>query len=131
MEKRRFYVTTPIYYVNDLPHIGHVYTTVIADVIARYKRLMGFDVYFLTGTDEHGQKVEEAAKAGGMEPIQLADKVVENYLNLWPRLSVSNNDFVRTTQPRHEKGASHLFKQLLDQGDIYLDHYKGIPVKHF
>jgi len=126
MEKRTFYVTTPIYYVNDLPHIGHVYTTVIADVIARYKRLMGFDVHFLTGTDEHGQKVEKAAKAGGMEPIQLADQVVENYLNLWPRLSISNDDFIRTTAPRHEKGAAHLFKQLLDQGDIYLDHYKGM-----
>jgi len=126
MEKRRFYVTTPIYYVNDLPHIGHVYTTVVADVIARYKRLMGFDVYFLTGTDEHGQKVEKAAAAAGIQPIQLADQVVENYLNLWPRLSVSNNDFIRTTQPRHEKGAAHLFKQLLDQGDIYLDHYKGM-----
>ncbi len=125
MEKRRFYVTTPIYYVNDLPHIGHVYTTVIADVIARYKRLMGFDVYFLTGTDEHGQKVEKAAQGAGISPIQLADNVVENYLSLWPKLSISYNDFIRTTQPRHEKGAAELFKQLLAQGDIYLDHYKG------
>jgi len=125
MESRTFYVTTPIYYVNDLPHIGHVYTTVVADVIARYKRLMGFDVYFLTGTDEHGQKVEKAAAAAGTTPIGLADQVVENYLKLWPQLHISHNDFIRTTQPRHEKGAAHLFSRLLAQGDIYLDRYSG------
>ncbi len=125
MNQRTFYVTTPIYYVNDMPHIGHVYTTVVADVIARYKRLMGFDVYFLTGTDEHGQKVEKAAETQGLKPIELADRVVENYLNLWPRLGVKNNDFIRTTQPRHEKGAAHLFKLLEEKGDIYLDRYSG------
>ncbi len=125
MEPRTYYVTTPIYYVNDMPHIGHVYTTVVADVIARYKRLMGYDVYFLTGTDEHGQKVEKAAADAGMQPIQLADKVVQNYEKLWPELNISNDDFIRTTQPRHEQGAAKLFQLLLERGDIYLDRYKG------
>ncbi|BBB32105.1 methionyl-tRNA synthetase [Thermotomaculum hydrothermale] len=125
METKKFYVTTPIYYVNDLPHIGHVYTTVVADVVARYKKLMGYDVYFLTGTDEHGLKVEKAAKEKGMTPIELADSVVENYKKLWPKLYIKNNDFIRTTQERHIKGAIALFEKMKGNGDIYLDKYKG------
>ena len=89
---RTFYVTTPIYYVNDLPHIGHTYTTVVADAFARFRRLCGDDVYFLTGTDEHGQKIERAARKRGLEPIALADEVVENYHRVWPQLAISRDD---------------------------------------
>ncbi|RTZ90591.1 MAG: methionine--tRNA ligase, partial [Deltaproteobacteria bacterium] len=119
-----FYVTTPIYYVNDLPHIGHAYTTVAADVLARYYRYAGRDVFFLTGTDEHGQKVEKAAAAVGETPIQLADRVVERFKNLWVKLNVSNDDFIRTTQERHIKAASHFFETVQKNGDIYLGMYE-------
>ncbi|HYU33790.1 MAG TPA: class I tRNA ligase family protein, partial [Thermoanaerobaculia bacterium] len=95
-----FYVTTPIYYVNDLPHIGHIYTTTVADTLARYRRLAGDDVYFLTGTDEHGQNIERAAKKEGIAPIALADRVVSRYFELRERLGFSNDDFIRTTQER-------------------------------
>jgi len=125
MEKNNYYITTPIYYVNDMPHIGHVYTTVIADVIARYKTLMGNNVYFLTGTDEHGQKVEEAAAGRNIKPIELADKVVENYKKLWPELYIKNNDFIRTTENRHKEGAQKLFEMMKEKGDVYLGKYKG------
>ena len=91
----KFYVTTPIYYVNDEPHIGHVYTTIVADVIARYRRATGHDVYFLTGTDEHGQKIERAAQAQGLEPTQLADRVVTRYHELWKQLEISHDDCSR------------------------------------
>src|SRR3989304_8857972 len=99
--KKTFYVTTPIYYVNDLPHIGHAYTTVAADCLARFKRLKGFDVLFLTGTDEHGQKVEKAAAAAGKPPKEFADGVVVRFQDLWKRLEISNDDFIRTTEKRH------------------------------
>ncbi|MEI7817446.1 MAG: methionine--tRNA ligase, partial [Desulfuromonadales bacterium] len=122
--KPTFYVTTPIYYVNDVPHIGHAYTTVAADVLARYKRLMGFDVYFLTGSDEHGQKVEKAATTAGETPLELADRVVKRFQALWERLGISHNDFIRTTQERHKSGVSRIFKDILDKGDIYLGEYE-------
>ena len=122
--KPTFYITTPIYYVNDVPHIGHAYTTVAADVLARYKRLMGFDVYFLTGSDEHGQKVEKAATTAGETPLELADRVVKRFQSLWERLGISHNDFIRTTQERHKKGVSHIFSRILDSGDIYLGEYE-------
>jgi methionyl-tRNA synthetase len=122
--KPTFYVTTPIYYVNDVPHIGHAYTTIAADVLARYKRLMGFDVYFLTGSDEHGQKVEKAAITAGETPLELADRVVKRFQALWERLGISNNDFIRTTQERHKKGVSRIFSSILDKGDIYLGEYE-------
>src|SRR6185369_6835 len=122
--KPTFYVTTPIYYVNDVPHIGHAYTTVAADVLARYKRLMGFDVYFLTGSDEHGQKVEKAATTAGETPLELADRVVKRFQALWERLGISHNDFIRTTQERHKKGVTHIFRDILDKGDIYLGEYE-------
>ncbi len=121
---RTFYVTTPIYYVNDVPHIGHAYTTLAADVIARYKRLKGHEVFFLTGTDEHGQKVEKAANAAGETPLELADRVVKRFQALWEKLDVSYTDFIRTTQERHKNGVSHLFTQVLAQGDIYLGEYE-------
>src|SRR5512137_783882 len=122
--KPTFYVTTPIYYVNDVPHIGHAYTTLAADVLARYKRLSGYDVFFLTGTDEHGQKVEKAAAAAGETPLELADRVMKRFKALWEKLDISNSDFIRTTQERHKKGVSHLFENVLAKGDIYLGEYE-------
>ena len=122
--KPTFYVTTPIYYVNDVPHIGHAYTTLAADVLARYKRLKGFDVFFLTGTDEHGQKVEKAANAAGETPLELADRVMKRFQALWDKLDISNTDFIRTTQERHKKGVSVLFERVLEKGDIYLGEYE-------
>ncbi|HYG64917.1 MAG TPA: class I tRNA ligase family protein, partial [Thermoanaerobaculia bacterium] len=96
-----FYVTTPIYYVNSLPHIGHIFTTTVADVLARYRRMAGEEVYFLTGTDEHGQNIERAAQKEGIAPIELADRVVAQYRELRGRLGFSNDDFIRTTEERH------------------------------
>ncbi len=103
---QRFCLTTPIYYVNDVPHIGHAYTTLACDVLARYKRLMGFEVFFLTGTDEHGQKVEKAATTAGETPLELADRVVKRFQALWEKLDISYNDFIRTTQERHKNGGA-------------------------
>src|SRR6266446_338873 len=122
---RKFYLTTPIYYVNDQPHIGHAYTTVVADVIARFRRMTGQDVFFLTGTDEHGQSVERAAQAKGMLPRQLADQVVERFRSLWARLGTSHNDFIRTTEDRHRRGVERLYQKIKAKGDIYKDAYKG------
>lgn len=119
-----FYITTPIYYVNDVPHIGHAYTTLACDVMARYKRSRGFDVAFLTGTDEHGQKVETAAKANGETPLELADRVVKRFQALWEKLNCSNTDFIRTTQERHKHTVSEQFKKIEASGDIYLGHYE-------
>lgn len=122
---KKFYITTPIYYVNDVPHIGHAYTTVAADVMARYKRLCGFKTFFLTGTDEHGQKVEKSARSQGISPKELADKVVVRFQELWKRLNISYDHFVRTTDAYHEKAVQELFKVIYDKGDIYLGEYEG------
>ncbi|MEE9614831.1 MAG: methionine--tRNA ligase, partial [Thermodesulfobacteriota bacterium] len=122
---KTFYVTTPIYYVNDTPHIGHAYTTVAADCMARYKRLKGFDVLFLTGTDEHGQKVEKAAAEAGVTPRELADRVVVHFKDLWKKLDISNDDFIRTTEDRHKKAAASLWEEVRKNGDIYLGEYEG------
>ena len=121
---RTFYLTTPIYYVNDVPHIGHAYTTLAGDVLARYRKLRGYDVYFLTGTDEHGQKVEKAANAAGETPLELADRVVKRFQALWEKLDISYNDFIRTTQERHKKSVSYLFDKVMSQGDIFLGEYE-------
>lgn len=123
--KDTFYITTPIYYVNDVPHIGHAYTTVACDVLARWHRAGGEKTWFLTGTDEHGQKVETAASARGMTPIQLCDEVIENFRRLWVKLSITNDDFIRTTEPRHESVVQAFFKKLTEQGDIYKGSYEG------
>lgn len=123
--EKTFYITTPIYYVNDVPHIGHTYTTIIADAISRFKKLSGCEVFFLTGTDEHGQKVEKAALERGIEPIQLADQVVERYKDLWKALNISFDYFIRTSQLSHEKGVQKIFLKLKDKGDIYKGIYKG------
>jgi methionyl-tRNA synthetase len=120
----KFYVTTPIYYVNDVPHIGHAYTTLACDVIARYKRSRGCEVYFLTGTDEHGQKVETAAHANGEAPLELADRVVKRFQALWDKLNISHTDFIRTTQERHKHTVSEQFRTLEAKGDIYLGEYE-------
>lgn len=125
MSKPTFYVTTPIYYVNDIPHIGHAYTTIACDIISRYKRISGYDVFFLTGTDEHGQKIEQAAQQKGMTPKELADSVVQRYKNLWEKLNISNNHFIRTTDESHKKTVQEVFKRMKENGDIYLDEYEG------
>ena len=122
--KNTFYVTTPIYYVNDVPHIGHAYTTIAADAAARYHRLKGERVLFLTGTDEHGQKIEKTAKSQGIKPKELADRVVENFKKLWKVLNISNDDFIRTTEERHYNTVTHLFKTIMEKGDIYKGEYE-------
>ena len=121
----RFYVTTPIYYVNDLPHIGHIYTTVVCDAIARYRRLRSDDVRFLTGTDEHGQKIEQAAREAGLQPIELADRVVARYHELWKRLNISRDDFIRTTEARHYRGVEALVARMEANGDLYVAKHEG------
>jgi methionyl-tRNA synthetase len=130
----RFYITTPIYYVNDVPHIGHAYTTVAADAVARYKRLKGFRVLFVTGTDEHGQKVEKAAAAAGLSPIEFADRVVERFKDLWSLLGISNDDFIRTTEDRHRRAVERLWDEVALAGDIYLGEYEDwycVPCETF
>jgi len=124
MTEKTFYITTPIYYVNDVPHIGHAYTTVAADVLARFKRQQGFKVLFLTGTDEHGQKVEKAAEAAGLSPEKFADSVMCRFRELWKELNISNDDFIRTTEPRHEKAAMAFWEKVAESGDIFLDEYE-------
>ena len=120
-----FYITTPIYYVNDIPHIGHAYTTIIADALARFNRLRGKEVYFLTGTDEHGQKIEKAAAEKGISPLELANTVVGRIKDLWKALNISNDFFIRTTEPFHEKGVQKIFLKLKENGDIYKGTYQG------
>jgi methionyl-tRNA synthetase len=125
MSPGKFYITTPIYYVNDVPHIGHAYTTLACDVMARFKRLDGYDVHFLTGTDEHGQKVEKAAIAAGMTPKAFTDKVSQAFRDLVPAMNVSADNFIRTTEPRHYESCQALWRRLLAAGDIYLGKYAG------
>ncbi|MDO4567905.1 MAG: methionine--tRNA ligase [Clostridia bacterium] len=123
--KKTYYITTPIYYPSGKLHIGHAYTTVAADALARYKRAMGYDVYFLTGTDEHGQKIERVAKQAGVSPKEYVDGVVETIVGLWKLLNISNDGFVRTTDEYHVACVQKVFKRLYDQGDIYKASYKG------
>ncbi len=125
MDKKTFYITTPIYYPSDKLHIGHGYTTVAADAMARYKRMRGFDVMFLTGTDEHGQKIEEKAKAAGKDPQAFVDDIVVGIKELWKLLNITNDRFIRTTDPYHKEAVQKLFKRLYEQGDIYKSTYKG------
>jgi methionyl-tRNA synthetase len=119
-------VTTPIYYVNDVPHIGHAYTTVVADVLARWRRLWGDDVVFLTGTDEHGLKVQRAAEARGLTPLEWADQTSERFRETWKLLDITNTDFIRTTEPRHRVGVEQFLQRVYDNGDIELDTYEGL-----
>ena len=124
-EKKTYYITTPIYYPSGNLHIGHAYTTVAADAIARYKRLCGYDVHFLTGSDEHGQKIERKAAANNVTPQEYVDKIVSGFIDLWRLLHISYDDFIRTTEPRHEQAVQKIFQQIYDQGDIYKDYYEG------
>ncbi len=125
MSDKTFYVTTPIYYVNARPHIGHAYTTIVADVLARRHRLLGEDTFFLTGTDEHGQKIERSAAAAGIPPQQFADQVSKSFEDLWKRMGITNNAYIRTTDPKHKQGVQHLFSELYKNGFIYLASYTG------
>ena len=125
MADRRYYLTTPIYYVNDSPHIGHAYTTLACDVLARFMRLDGRDVMFLTGTDQHAQKVEKSAAVAGMAPKEFTDKVSQNFRDLARAMNFSNNDFIRTTEPRHIRACQALWERLLDRDQIYLGKYAG------
>ena len=122
---KSYYITTPIYYVNDKPHLGHVYTTVACDALARFKRLDGFDVKFLTGTDEHGIKVKQAAEKAGMDPQAFTDQVSQSFRDLVQLMNYSNDDFIRTTEERHKKACQKLWMKLVEAGDIYLDKYSG------
>ena len=121
----KFYITTPIYYVNARPHIGHTYTTVVCDTVARRQRLMGMDTWFLTGTDEHGQKIERSAIAAGCSPKEFVDRVSGEFRQLWDRMKVTYDDFIRTTEPRHVRGVQALFRRLQDRGYIYKGSYSG------
>ncbi len=125
MTEKNFYITTPIYYVNDVPHIGHAYTTIAADVLNRWHKSGGENSYFLTGTDEHGQKIQTVAEKRGMTPQALCDEVVQNFQRLWTALNIKNDDFIRTTDPRHEKVVQEVFRRLMASGDIYKGEYEG------
>lgn len=124
-EKRTFYITTPIYYPSGKLHIGHAYTTVAGDALARYKRLKGYDVRYLTGTDEHGQKIQNKAEEMNISPQELVDRAAEDIKRLWGKLDISNDDFIRTTESRHKKVIEKIFQTMLDNDDIYLDEYEG------
>ena len=124
--KDTFYITTPIYYVNDKPHIGHAYTTILADVLARFYRNMNRDSFFLTGLDEHGQKVQEAAAERGVETQQHCDEMAPRFTDLWGKLHISNDDFIRTTEIRHKKVVRNILQTVMDNGDIYEAEYKGL-----
>ncbi|MCU0857034.1 MAG: methionine--tRNA ligase [Pontiellaceae bacterium] len=125
MADEKYYVTTPIYYVNDKPHIGHAYTTILADVLARYHRLLGIPTYFLTGTDEHGQKVQQAAEKNGLMPQQQCDQTVVRFQELWKRLEITHDDFIRTTEPRHKVIVQEVLQDLFDRDEIYRADYQG------
>ncbi len=122
---KTFYITTPIYYVNAEPHIGSAYTTIIADIIARYKRFMGYDVFFLTGTDEHGLKILQAARSAGRDPKEFCDELAQKFKDLWRDLKITNDYFIRTTDPDHEKTVQFVVKRMLENGDVYKGIYKG------
>lgn len=125
MTKSTFYITTPIYYVNDVPHIGHAYTTVAGDFVARHRRLAGERVFFLTGTDEHGQKVARAAEERGLQPKEWCDRIVPRWREVWDRLEISCDDFIRTTEERHVSQVQGFVQHLRDEGHVYLGHYEG------
>jgi len=125
MEDKVFYITTPIYYPSDKLHIGHALTTTMADTLARYKKMQGYDVFFLTGSDEHGQKIERRAKEAGLTPLEFVDRIVASFKQLWKDLNIEYSDFIRTSEERHQKVVQALFKKIYDQGDIYKSEYEG------
>ena len=121
----KFSATTPIYYVNAKPHLGHAYTTIVADAVSRWHRLCGDDVHLLTGTDEHGLKIQQAADAQGVSPKQFADSIAPLFAEAWKRLNITNDDFIRTTEERHARGVRKLLQACYDAGDIESDTYRG------
>lgn len=123
---KSYYITTPIYYVNGVPHIGHSYTTIAADCLARHKRARGYDVYFLTGTDEHGQKILKAAQAQNLAPLEFADSIIPKFKELWEKLGISYDDFIRTTEERHIRTVQYVLDELFKKGDLYLGEYEGL-----
>ena len=129
MDNKKFYITTPIYYPSDKLHIGHSYTTVACDAIARYKRAKGYDVMFLTGTDEHGQKIQDKAAAKGVTPKEYVDAIVATVKDLWKVMDVSYDRFIRTTDDYHVKSVQAIFTRLYEKGDIYKSTYKGMYCK--
>ncbi|HEX9158087.1 MAG TPA: class I tRNA ligase family protein, partial [Syntrophales bacterium] len=120
-----FYVTTPIYYVNASPHIGHAYTTIVGDVMSRFYRMSGYDVFFMTGTDEHGDKIAEAARKNNETPKSFTDRISAQFRNLWPQLAVTNDYFIRTTDENHVKTVQYILQKVYDSGDIYFGEYGG------
>ncbi|MCK9181862.1 MAG: class I tRNA ligase family protein, partial [Fibrobacteraceae bacterium] len=122
---KHFYVTTPIYYVNDAPHIGHAYTTVLADILTRFHKMLGFDTFFLTGTDEHGQKVERAAKKRGVTPQEHVDEYNLRFKNLWQKMGIAYDYFIRTTDKDHKEYVAECLQKLFDKGEIYSKEYAG------
>ena len=122
----KYYLTTPLYYVNSKPHIGHSYTEIAADTLARFKRLQGIQVLFLTGTDEHGQKVDKAATQAGMTPKEFTDKISLSFRELWKTLNISYDDFIRTTEKRHFQAVQEVWKRLYEKDEIYKDTYRGL-----
>ena len=134
MDKEKFYITTAIAYASRKPHIGNTYEVIMTDAIARYKRMMGYDVFFLTGTDEHGQKIEDLAKEAGIAPQEYVDGVAAIIKDIWDMVGASYDHFIRTTDDYHEKVVQHIFKKLYDQGDIYKSEYEGwycVPCESF
>ncbi|MGB4266182.1 MAG: methionine--tRNA ligase, partial [Limnochordia bacterium] len=125
MERQKFYITTPIYYPSDKLHIGHAYTTVVADSLARWHKFLGKEVRFLTGSDEHGQKIQRIAQEKGVSPQEYVDRIVASFKDLWKRLNIEYDDFVRTTEPRHERAVQEVFRRIYEKGDIYKSTYKG------
>ncbi|HOI92946.1 MAG TPA: class I tRNA ligase family protein, partial [Candidatus Rifleibacterium sp.] len=123
--EKSFYITTPLYYANDELHIGHAFSTLAADIASRFQRSMGRNVHFLTGSDEHGQKVEQAAKAKGLSPIEHTDRLIEKFKSLWTLLDITYDDFIRTTEDRHKKVVCHALNELWKKGDIYEAEYSG------
>src|ERR1044071_9883902 len=120
---KKYYITTPLYYVNAAPHIGHAYTTIAADALARFHRSRGAAVHLLTGTDEHGQKIEEAARAAGKHNIDFCDGISSKFRELWKHLGITFDDYIRTTEKRHEDEVTRLFKRMIDSGDVYKGRY--------
>ena len=123
---KKFYVSTPIYYPNAKPHVGTAYTTIIADVTARYMRLKDYEVKFSTGLDEHGQKIQEAAERNNVTPQEWVDRMAENFTELWKKLNISNTEFIRTTEERHKISVKKMIKKVYENGDIYKGEYKGL-----
>ena len=126
--KKTYYISTPIYYPSANFHIAHCYTTIIADALARYKRLCGYDVFFQTGTDEHGQKIEKKAEEAGVTPMEYINPIIDNAKDLWKQLEISYDYFIRTTDESHVKAVQEIFKKMYDKGDIYKGEYKGLDI---